>query len=241
MILQINPTVAEMYPFAPIRGYRITRLEEAPLGPFRLDATTAASLGREQLGVFVGNCGDLQRIIDKVQILADTDFPGRWVTVLSSKDMADIVYNRAWEYDHPRFRRHAPRYWDRGNVIFTTPEGLGDLSRDGIDGGSVAGILLVDTLCHVHKARNRVFRGYGVNDRPQRIANFRADLACGDWQPPFLFFTSRPAKSVNTHPMLSPYCLNAWWFVDGARLRVGKPPMAASSSILRSEFCEVSR
>ena len=105
----------------------------------------------------------------------------------------------------------------------------------------VAGILVVDTLCHIHKARDRYIRGYGVNDRPQRIANFRANLACASWQPPLIFFTSRPAKSLNTNPMLSPYCLDAWWFVDGSRLRVGKPPAAAISTALQFQFSEDSR
>ena len=63
-----------------------------------------------------------------------------------------------------------------------------------------------------------------MNDRPQRIADFRAELGGNACAPPLIILTTRPAKSIGTARMLSAYCLDAWWFVDGRRLRIGQPP-----------------
>ena len=108
MIVDLVHSLARTYPFAPLRGQRITRLEEVPLGPFQLDAPTAETLGRDQIGVFVGNCGCLPRVIEKLQTLADTEFPGRWVAVLSSKGTADIVYEALVPAADRGRREHAP-------------------------------------------------------------------------------------------------------------------------------------
>jgi len=217
----------DLYPYAAIRGHRQTRLEEVPLGAFQLDGPTVKQLSRDNAGVFVGNCRSLERVVDMLTKLADEPYPGRWSTVLASRGMAAVVYNwlaaeRGW-----RVRRHAPELWDLGSMTFTTPEGLRAYQQKGHN-EAVAGILLVDMFCHVHRARDRFYPGYGVHDRPQRVANFRVDVSRAGWLPPFLFFTERPAKLLNTNPMLSPYCLDAWWFVDGMRLRVGRPPTSAN-------------
>jgi hypothetical protein len=125
---------------------------------------------------------------------------------------------------------HPPRFWDRGNLTSTTPEGSASYFNV-IDGEQrFAAVMLVDPKCHVQQAREWFVPGYGVHDRPQRIADLRADLARNGHRSPFLVLSERPAKSVNTNRMLSAYCLDAWWFVDGRRLRVGKPPITAFHS-----------
>lgn len=213
----------ELYPFAPIRGCRITRLEESRLGHFALDSTTARQLGSENIGVFVGDCENLTWIVRKLEVLSQTPFPGRWIAAAATAKMAAVIFNMLAEKHGLQKRKRAPRFWNQGNVTFTTPEGLSTYARDqGVD-HPVASVLLIDTLCHVHKARGYDRRGWAMNDRPQRIANFRADLSVNGWMPPFLLLTERPAKSVETAAMLSPYCLSTWWFVDGKCIRVGNP------------------
>jgi hypothetical protein len=127
-------------------------------------------------------------------------------------------------------RTRAPRVWEHGRVTFTTPEGLQSYRKTIQASEPIAAVLLVDPLCHVHQARNLFVPGYGINDRPQRIADFRADLGRTGPMPPFLVLTARPAKSIDTQRMLSPYCLDAWWFVDGLRLRVGPLPVTGFPS-----------
>lgn len=234
MLTTTNLYLKELYPFPAIRGIRITRLPEGKLGNFALDAETAEVLGRRNVGVFVGGCTGLDWIVEKADVLAATDFPGVWVVVLSTKKMAAIVSNKQREKEGRRPVKHAPRYWQRGNAVYTTPEGLYSYAKDRSPETRTAGILLVDTLCHVHMARGEDRLGWNVNDRPQRIADFRADVTVDGWAPPLLLLTRKPAKSVNTASMVSPYCLNAWWFVDGARLRVGRPPATSACHIHRS-------
>ena len=230
MTLTTRSDLSSPFPFPAIRGTRITRFEQTDLSPFRLDADTADRLGRDNIGVFIENCRSLSWIMEKIAVLAETDFPAKWAVVLSSKDTATMVYNSSVRQPAGKpDRQHAPELWQQGNVVFTTPEGLRLWQREVAGPDRVAGILMVDTLCHVHKARNAYFEGYGVHDRPQRVADFRADMAADGNPPPLFVLTKRLAKSVNTRPMLSAYCLDAWWFVDGRRLRFGKPPVSRLS------------
>jgi hypothetical protein len=230
MTLTTRSNLSSLFPFPAIRGTRITRFEQADLGPFRLDADTADRLGRDNIGVFVQDCRGLRWIMERIAVLAETDFPAKWAVVLSSKSMAEFVYNsRVHQPEGRRRRKRVPELWQQGNVVFTTPEGLRLWQREVAGPARVAGILMVDTLCHVHKARDAYFEGYGVHDRPQRVADFRADMAADGNPPPLFVLTKRLAKSVNTRPMLSAYCLDAWWFVDGHRLRFGKPPVSRLS------------
>jgi hypothetical protein len=219
-----SPSLEQRYPFAPIRGNRISRMEETRLGRFTLDHATVQQLATENIGVFVGNSGKLNKIIERVHSLATFSFPGTWIAVAATASMAVVIYNQQASRQGLRERKNAPRYWTHENVVFTTPEGLGTYIKMRKPDDHIAGVLLIDTLCHVHKARGFHRSGWASNDRPQRLANFRADVAADGWLPPFLLFTEKPAKSINTRAMLSPYCLSTWWFVDGKSLRVGEPP-----------------
>jgi hypothetical protein len=130
-----------------------------------------------------------------------------------------------------------PPCWRENRLFFATPEALRDLDPSHLDGPSVAGLLLLDLQFLVHKARSfdpRSLRGrrkkagaqigdwattpktYRVqHDRPQFVADFRARCTRDGWSPPLIIFAGQPAKSLNTDPALSPYCLEAFWFVDG--------------------------
>jgi hypothetical protein len=224
MCLTIEHSLRKRYPFAAIRGQRVTRLEEADLGPFQLDGETAERLAEDNIGIFIGGCRDWDGMMDRLNILADTHFPARWLVVLATKQMAETVYREAACNPDRKKRIHVPKFWDHHNVTYTTPEGLSSYPNTIDSADPPAAVLLVDPACHVHKARDWFVPGRGVHDRPQRIADFRADLSRNGRPPPFLILTSRPAKSVSTQRMLSAYCLDAWWFVDGRRLRVGQPP-----------------
>lgn len=230
MCLTIEHSLREVYPFPAIRGQRLTRLEETDLGPFQLDAETAQQLVEDNAGVFVGGCRDWDWIMDKLNVLANTYFPARWLVVLATKQLAETVYRRtAWKPDRQK-RIHVPAFWDQHNATYTTPEGLNSYRNTIGTSGPLAAVLLVDPACHVHRARDWFVPGRGVHDRAQRIADFRADLARNGGSPPFLIFTRQPAKSVSTQRMLSAYCLDAWWFVDGRRLRVGQLPATSHQS-----------
>ncbi len=230
MMLTTEHAQDHLYPFPAIRGTRITRLEQTDLGPFRLDADTAGRLGRDNTGVFVQDCLSLSWIMEKIAILSDTPFSAKWAVVLSSKKMAGFVYNTSVEQrEGKRRRKHAPPLWQQGNTVFTTPEGLRLWCREVKVPDRVAAVLVIDTMCHIHKARSAYIQGYGVHDRPQRVADFRAEMAADGPLVPMFVFTTKLAKSVNTRSMLSPYCLDSWWFVDGRRLRFGRPPISSVS------------
>lgn len=240
MHLTIEHSLRKRYPFAALRGQRITRLEEADLGPFQLDAETAERLAEENIGVFVGGCRDRNWMIDKLKTLAETRFPARWLVVVATRSLALTVYR---SFELPRGKRprmHAPRFWDHGNATFTTPEGLTSYRKAMHGSEQFAAVVLLDPGCYVQQAREWFVPGYGVNDRPQRIADFRAELGGTACAPPLILLTARPAKSIGTARMLSAYCLDAWWFVDGRRLRVGQPPAASDRSASLQPHLELS-
>lgn len=230
MCLTIEHSLRKRYPFAAIRGQRVTRLEEADLGPFQLDGETAERLAEDNIGVFIGGCRDWDWMMDKLNILADTRYPARWLVVLPTEQLAETVYGNSMFDPDRRKRIHVPTFWDHHNVTYTTPEGLNSYRAVSVSNGTLAAVLLADPACHVHEARDLFVPGHGVHDYPQRIADFRADLGRNGRAPPFLILTKRPAKSVSTQSMLSAYCLDAWWFVDGRRLRVGQIPATSYQS-----------
>ena len=91
------------------------------------------------------------------------------------------------------------------------------LKHDEID---VAGIILLDLQCMVHRARGFNNGNFRVcHDRPQLIVDFRSCLSVGQWAPPLIFLSQKPAKSVSTITMQRAYCLEAFHFVDGKTLR----------------------
>ena len=54
-----------------------------------------------------------------------------------------------------------------------------------------------------------------MNDRPQRVVDFRADLTIDGWQPPLIVLTSRPAKAVDPDVVARAYALDGLRFIDG--------------------------
>jgi hypothetical protein len=229
-----------LYPVGRLRGMRITRLEEQPIGPFCLDAPTAAELGTENIGVLFGNCIDLERTIRRLRPLDAAPEQASWVVVAATREMAASVF-KIWHYpEEEKFIDAAvvPPRWRAKRFLFTTPEALRDLDPAQIDGPSIAGLLLLDLQFLVHKARAFDTRSFRVrrkkavaedddhsfdakpfrvhHDRPQFIADFRGRCAREGWSPPLVIFAGSPAKSLNTDAALSAYGLEALWFIDGS-------------------------
>lgn len=214
--------ITSRYRDAWIRGPRITRLEENRLGWFELDSETAWMLGTNNIGVFVGNCKPLGGTIDVIRALHDATPGSEWIVVAATKKMAAVLIKRWFRED--QVGRVAvttlklPQVYS--NIILATPESLRRIERHRID--RVSGIIVLDMLCHIHKARGMKNRNFYVrNDRPQLIADFRNDVALDGWLPPMIFLTQKAAKSVTTDSIARAYCLDAWWFVDGKCLRCG--------------------
>jgi len=222
------PAVCERYPDAWIRGPRITRLEEKHLGRFELDAETANTLGTSNIGIFIGGCEPLGGTIEVIRGLQLAAPESRWVLVAATKKMAAVMIQR-W-FREGQVARVAvttlklPQVY--GNVVLATPESLRKI--DNHDRSNIAGIIVIDMLCHIHQARGMQNGAFHVrNDRPQLVANFRNDVAVGSWLPPIALLTQKPAKSVMTDNIARAYCLDAWWFVDGRSLRCGPRPQVA--------------
>ena len=101
-----------------------------------------------------------------------------------------------------------------GNVVLATPESLqaiGNTARN-----DAAALILVDMLCHVHKARGMRTGDFFVqHDRPQLVADFRNVVGLENWSPPLILLTEKPAKSIETDLIARAYCLEGWRFVDG--------------------------
>jgi len=234
--------VQRCYPGAWIRGPRITRLEETALGYFRLDAETAWNLGNNNVGVFIGGCPSLGRTIERLQQLEQSTITPYWIIVAATKKMAAVFVQqwfRAGQGDRVAITTlKLPKVHQ--NIILATPESLRRLGA--AERCNIAGIVVVDMLCHIHKARGGIQNGtfFASNDRPQQIANFRNSVAIDGWLPPLLFVTEKPAKSVTTDAVARAYCLDAWWFVDGNSLRCGSPPASEVAVVnCKRQFDEV--
>ncbi len=194
--------LSAIYPTARIRGQLITRLEEHSLGLAVLDAATADEMGREQLGWFIGNHPGLTRAAEQFGNLDANPEGGVWVVVPHSRDLASELFANWPHADHVTERpTTANSAWRSRKVWVAVPEDLKQLlplARALAPG--IAGVILLDPLCIVYKARagtdswGKVHR----NDRPQHVVNFRAALDADGWQPPVLLLTTKPAKSVNT-------------------------------------------
>jgi len=217
-----------LYPTPVIRGTRITRMEERELGRFRLTAEIAQTLGEDNIGVFIGDCKTLDRVVDRVREIDQYDVGGRWIIVPSTRSSAAAVYQRwldsidVWDVDP----KDVPSSWHGDNVIFCLPESLGQLTTELTDEKvDVAGIILLDFQCVVHKARGFNNGDFRVrHDRPQLIVDFRSRLSIGNWAPPLILISQKPAKSVSTNSMQRAYCLEAFRFIDGKTLRCHRLP-----------------
>jgi len=195
------------------RGTLKAREGDHRFGRLKLDAETALELGTSNIGLFVESCPSFERMLEHFRSLKDSRNCA-WVIIASSKRVKEeLVRLAALEHSLPQ------------NVMIATPEELPRL-EDSIE--ALAGVFVFDYACHIHKCCGNAFRRFqSANDRPQKIVDFRMGFRVGQWSPPLVFFTNRKAISVNTIPMLSPYCLEAFRYIDGRTIRFGKIKTAA--------------
>lgn len=218
--------IKRLYPFPAIRCWRIVRESEQELGDLRLDGATALELGSNNLGVLAGGCPGTLELINRFRQLAECELPGKIVVALSSSVEAYLYHT------HLGPATNEPRgdWWHFGCLTFTTPERLKRLGPGELGGRPVLAVVLVDPTGILHLARGGTWDAYSNNDRPQHLARFRATHEQMCWRPPFFLFTGKLAKSLSTDHMLGAYSLDGWWYVDGRRLRMGKPPKTLPDS-----------
>src|SRR5262249_17276231 len=198
---------------------RISRLEEKSLGYVAINAELGFFLGTENIGVFVGGCSGLGTITRVLRHLSQGS-GGKWVVLSSSRLLAGELHN-AFKPDQSCLSRagRLPPYWLSGKLLFSTPEHLERMLREAREKlGDVAGIIVLDMTCWVHRARGAPGTECEGHDRPQKIADFRSQLARGPWAPPLFVLTEKQAKAITTDAMLGPYCLEGFWFLNGATL-----------------------
>jgi hypothetical protein len=218
----IPESIRYRYREAGLRGTKISRLEERRLGQFSLDPETAWELGRDNLGVFIGGCDSLERTIELLRTLKQPSPAPHWIVACASKDMACLFVRQWCQMDERSWvtARKLSLPQNHGNVVLATPESLPAIG--GAERNDVAALILVDMLCHIHKARGIRKRDFVVqHDRPQLVADFRNVLGLEDWLPPLILLAKEPAKSIATDPIARAYCLEGWRFVDGATMRWG--------------------
>lgn len=209
--------IADRYRAVSFCGRRISRMEETTISSFCLSGETAWNLGTNNLGLFIGATATLGPIIEQLQCLESPNSSANWIVIAATKKMAAVIVQR-W-IAAPTLRRVAvttlklPK--SRCNVTLATPESLKRVPFDSAH--KIAGLILVDMLCHVHRAREMPNAGafFVANDRPQMIANFRNSLSVDGWAPPLIILTQKPAKSVYTDKVARAYCLDGLWFIDG--------------------------
>lgn len=204
-----------------IRGARIARLGEQYIGPVASDAATCRILGEEQIGWFIGGVPTYDRMIELVHRIDASQLGGRWVVVPATRCLADVAYQIWMENSTMSPSKKPCLMWHSDQVTFCVPEQLNDLYAS-ID-GAIAGIILLDPNCIVHRGRSFGSGKYRiVHDRPQLIVDFRAKLAVGQWSPPLMIMSLHKAAAVATDAVARIYGLEAMNFVEGSSLRCGE-------------------
>ncbi|MDY3562688.1 hypothetical protein R5W23_004166 [Gemmata sp. JC673] len=213
------PSLTAVYPTAHVRGRLITRLEEQTLGWATLDAATALEMGREQVGWFVGGHPGVARAAEQLGRLDSNPAGGVWIVAPHSRDLARDLFTK---WPHQAYVTQRPQgassVWCSRKVWVAIPEELDQLlPRAPQAEAGVAGVIVLDPPCIIHKSRGGTDSWGHVhrNDRPQHVVDFRASLLSDDWQPPLLLVTERPARAVETQAVARTYCLNAFRFVAG--------------------------
>jgi hypothetical protein len=222
MTITVVPSnIRGRYCRASIYGQRITRMEETGMGGLYLSGETAWILGTSNLGLFVGASPTLDVIVRELKKLGSSRPSPRWIVIAATKRMAAVI---AREWSTPTeddFATKAPKLPTTcGNITLATPESLKKITGPGTH--DVAAIILLDMLCHVHRARRmRTPGGFAVdNDRPQMIADFRNSLLVEGWAPPLIIVTEEPARAVHADYVARAYCLDGFWFMDGKTFAV---------------------
>ena len=68
------------------------RWEEKKIGDVQLNSETAQCLGYENIGVLVGNCGSLDRVVQNLEELASCPYPGKWRVMVATKGAVNQMY-----------------------------------------------------------------------------------------------------------------------------------------------------
>lgn len=219
----IREDIDACYPSPLIRGARIARLGQKYLGPVQANAETCRGMGEDQVGWFVGGVPTYERMIDNARRINDSHAGGRWIIVPATKCLAEIAYAQWFDDDSADARDPAVTMWHDDAVTFCVPERLHELAGAIIKQTvPVAGIILLDPNCIVHRGR-----GFGKgrhrvgHDRPQLIVNFRSKLGIGTWCPPLIVMSLHKAAAVSTMDVTRVYGLDAMHFIDGATLSCG--------------------
>lgn len=215
--------VRELYPVSLLRGERITRLGEKCLGRKSLDAQTGLALGSENIGWLVAGLPSFERMVSYVERLNEAARGGRWVVIPATKMLAELAFEQ-WFSTRLNVQGGAsPLLWHSELVTFCVPEHLGKLMpTPPMFNSRIAGIILLDPQCFVHKGRSFTFSNRRmVHDRPQMIVDFRASCAVGDWQPPFVHMTSKRAGAVPTDSVARIFCIESYHCIDGTTLGCG--------------------
>lgn len=210
-----NGYIPGLYPSPAFRADRIARQGKLIEQGFLFDAASAESCGRDHVGLFVQSSGSLARLIQKLHYLDRSDVNTKWIVAVSTANEHWRSYNLWRNLASSEFfpPKNIPLHWEAQRIIFTTPERLVNVAENAVMNNTrVAGLILIDLNCMVHKARGNQ---WVANDRPQHVIDCRARLTTEEWSPPLIVFTDGLARSINTEPMRGAYSLNAWRYFDG--------------------------
>jgi hypothetical protein len=214
--MDMHDSVREWYPNVSIGGRRITRMEETPISSFHLSSETAWTLGADNVGLFVGGIDSLRSIVESLRRLESSGTTPKWIVISASKSIAALVVQMWVTPDDEDIVVKMPSLPQlRNNIVLATPESLKRI--DGSVNHHIAGVILIDMLCHVHRARHMPGPAgrFVSNDRPQMIVDFRNSVGFKGWVPPLILLTEERAKSVHTDFIARAYCLDGFWFLDG--------------------------
>ena len=87
---------------------------------------TARSLGEDNIGVFIGDCTDVDHVVHQIRQIDRCENGGCWIVVPSTRRSAAAVYQRwldsadVWYVDPKK----VPNSWRVDKVIFCLPESL---------------------------------------------------------------------------------------------------------------------
>ncbi len=219
----IRTGIDACYPTPLIRGARVARLGEEYLGPVATDAAMCRSLGEDQVGWFVGGVPTFDRMIENASRINASNVGGRWIIVPATRSLAEVAYQQWFEDETFRGDAKATTMWHDDIVTFCVPERLKELADAIVEQDvPVAGIILLDPNCIVHRGR-----GFGkgkfrvAHDRPQLIVNFRSKLTVGNWSPPLIVMSLHKAAAVSAVNVTRVFGLEAMHFIEGSTLNCG--------------------
>ena len=193
---------------------RISRNGDRFLGRLRMDADTLHSLRLESTGLFFEKFSRLETMLGRIIPMANKSVLGRIAIVYSSKGAGSYIYDMLCDEGWCQPTKTPPITWQVGCLVFTSVEGLNMLKRENAR-TQFSMIMLLDTDCMVHQARNLRLGNGRTHDRPQIIVNALCDLATDGLQPLFVVMTCKPAISIATEKLARIYCRETWWFCDG--------------------------